>query len=756
MLLILVLSGCGILEGDFFGREFGDTPEETGKSPSEELENVESTEVKEISEEEQADVGQEQVTDLVLPEITAEDQELDEMRYNFMEAIRYFDDEAYIIAEYYFLKIKDSYLILQDHIYYYMAKSLLMQKKYDQSETYYNKVLQNFPDSVWQEKSVLESADLYYLREDFTGAEEKYNYFISLYPSSDYLPYSVYQLAVCMEKNGRPTDAFLYYQKLWLEYPASEYAGRAYLEIERLENNGAIAKFSPSMEDLYSRGEALFQAYLYQDAVEQFQNLINIYPRNSFTAEIYSNSCFRLGMSYYNMAEYGKALDWLLLCYKEAPSSSIAHAALFFLGRTYTNLDNLTKAISYYEKLLNEYPSSSYGDDALYRLGRIYSIEDKVQKAIENFGRVFDEYPLEDKTDEALWELGWIQYKSEDWSSAKKNFSDMASLFSDTFLQEKALYWQAKCHIRLGEEDAALELCTQIIGLANYSYYTFAAQELASTLGNPVNIPGINTDLFPNSPLTETFLPGVFENLNRDISNIDGWLDHITKALELIRLGFYNSAAIEISLGKDILEQDPERVLEIATLFYNAEDYANSLKLIYKNFGNIKSGLSGDHMSYAYYLYYPYGHRAIIDKYSLEYAIDPLLALAVIRQESNFMTDAGSYAGALGLMQIMPSTGESIARKIGLEEFEEGMLYDPEINIEMGINYLDQQLNNFDQNLIYCLGAYNGGPGSMSSWIYRFGDKSSDEFIEHITFLETKEYIKKVIGNYYFYGMLYP
>ena len=161
-------------------------------------------------------------------------------------------------------------------------------------------------------------------------------------------------------------------------------------------------------------------------------------------------------------------------------------------------------------------------------------------------------------------------------------------------------------------------------------------------------------------------------------------------------------------------------------------------------------------MSYAYYLYYPYGHRAIIDKYSLEYAIDPLLALAVIRQESNFMTDAGSYAGALGLMQIMPSTGESIARKIGLEEFEEGMLYDPEINIEMGINYLDQQLNNFDQNLIYCLGAYNGGPGSMSSWIYRFGDKSSDEFIEHITFLETKEYIKKVIGNYYFYGMLYP
>ena len=84
------------------------------------------------------------------------------------------------------------------------------------------------------------------------------------------------------------------------------------------------------------------------------------------------------------------------------------------------------------------------------------------------------------------------------------------------------------------------------------------------------------------------------------------------------------------------------------------------------------------------------------------------------------------------------------------------MLYDPEISIEMGVYYLDQQLDNFNGNLVYCLGAYNGGPGSMSSWISRFGGKSEDEFIEHITYLETKDYVKKVMGNYHLYRMLYP
>jgi soluble lytic murein transglycosylase len=757
MIMSLILSGCGIVQGEFFGLEFGQADEAGSETVFEEIEEKsgESPDEPLPADEETEDTAGRNIDDEVQEEMPA-DTGLEEMRYNFTEAMNYFDEEAYIIAEYYLHKVEDSYLILQDHIYYYLAKSLLMQKKYDLAEEYYNKVLQNFPDSIWLEITALETADLYYLREDYTGAEEKYNTFMNLYPESDYLPYCQYQLAVSIEKNGRPADAFSYYKKIWLESPASEYAGRAYLEIERLAEEGSIAAFSPSVEELYSRAEKLFSSYRYQEAIEQLMVLIDGYPRNSFTAGTYAGICFRLGMSYYNMTDYGEALDWLLLCYEEGADTSFADAALYFLGRTYTNLDDDASAVSYYEKLAAEHPSSSYADDGLYRMGRIYSIDNNAAEAIKSFERVFKEYPSGDMTDEALWELGWIQYKSGDWTGAGASFSHMAALFEGTSLGEKGLYWQAKSLIKMGDKEEALGLCRRIAGLKNYSYYTFAAIELAGSLGSTIELAEIDTKLSPHSPGAQTLLPGIFEDLDADIANIDGWVDHITKALELIRLGFYSSASIEIGSGKDILAEDPERALGIATLYYNAEDYFNSLRLIYNNLSNIRKGLSGDHLAYAYYLYYPYGFKEIVDRYSEQYGVDPLFALAVMRQESNFKTDAGSYAGARGLMQIMPATGSSIARQIGLEDFEEELLYDPEINIEMGIYYLDRQLENFQENPVYCLGAYNGGPGSMSGWISRFGNMSQDEFIEHITFLETKEYIKRVMGNYNFYRMLYP
>ncbi len=471
---------------------------------------------------------------------------------------------------------------------------------------------------------------------------------------------------------------------------------------------------------------------------------------------IYSQTCFRLGMSYYNISDYKNASYWLSVCYEQAPASSVTNSALFFLGRAYTNLGSDSKAIDYYQKLLSQYPSSSYGDDALYRMGRIYSISGDVDKAIEVFGRVFEDYPSGDKTDEALWELGWIQYKGGYFSSAKTTFSNMASQYSGTALGEKALFWKAITCEKLGDTQAAVSLYKQVVGLTNYSYYTFAAAELAQDLGISINIPPINKKLSPGNPELEILLPEIFENINMEDANMEGGVDHITKAVELLGLGFNTSASLEIESGRSIIEQDPKRVLELATLYYRADDFSNCLKVIYNNLNSIRSGLSGDHLDYSYYLYYPYGFEDIVNSYSADYGLDPLFVLAVIRQESNFKPDAGSYAGAQGLMQIMPATGGSIAKQIGLTGYQDNMLTDPGINIRMGAYYLRQQLDNFDQNMVYCLGAYNGGPGAMSGWVSKRDGMDIDEFIENITFLETKEYIKRVMGNYYFYSMLYP
>jgi soluble lytic murein transglycosylase len=752
----LVLQGCSVIEFDFFGKTAEGSGDETEDTSFDEIEDIKEP----VPEYDQREApandleasGSSAETDTV---DKTEDQNINDMRRYFSEAIKYFDDGSYIIAEYYLRGIEDTYLILQDHIFYYLAKSLLMQGKYEQSIEYYEKVLHNFRGSIWIEGSALELADIYYLMEEYPIAEEKYTDFINMYPDSEHLPYSIYRRASCQEIDGRATDAFSGYKKVWLEHPASEYSDISFYDIERMEEEGLITTFLPSAEEVFARGELLFNDYRYRDAIEQFDRIIEEYPSDSYSSELYSSVCFRLGMSYYNIGEYDNAEKWLSVCYGQYPGSACADAAVFFLGRAYTNLDDDPGAVIYYQKLLSQYPSSSYGDDALYRMGRIYSINNDTEKAIESFRKVFDLYPSGDRTDEALWELGWIYYKSGNYHSAKETFSNIANLFNKTPPGEKALYWLAKCNIKMGETEEAENLCRQIVELGNYSYYTFSALELSRSIGGKVEIPYIDTGLSPADQGLENLLPDIFDGLERDNISVDGRADHITKAMELIKLNFNSSASMEIEAGSDILEESPGRVLEIATLYFRSNDYPNCLSIIYDNISYIKKNLSEDHIAYTYYLYYPYGFRDIVDKYSAAFNLDPLFVLAVIRQESSFRTDAGSYAGARGLMQIMPSTGAGIAKQIGIVDFKEEMLSDPEININLGTYYLRRQLNNFGNELIYCLGAYNGGPGAMSGWIKRFGSLDEDEFIENITFLETKEYIKRVLGNYHLYKMLY-
>ncbi len=106
-------------------------------------------------------------------------------------------------------------------------------------------------------------------------------------------------------------------------------------------------------------------------------------------------------------------------------------------------------------------------------------------------------------------------------------------------------------------------------------------------------------------------------------------------------------------------------------------------------------------------------------------------------------------------MQIIPNTAKSIAKELSIKNFNNEMLYDPEINIRMGTYYLKKQIDNFNSNYYFACGAYNGGPGAMKRWISKWGDKEIDEFIEYIPYDETRNYIKKVMASYYIYKVLF-
>ncbi len=153
--------------------------------------------------------------------------------------------------------------------------------------------------------------------------------------------------------------------------------------------------------------------------------------------------------------------------------------------------------------------------------------------------------------------------------------------------------------------------------------------------------------------------------------------------------------------------------------------------------------------------YYPLPYRETIYHYSQVHRLDPLLIAAVIRTESNFQANARSPKGAIGLMQIMPNTGRWIAEQLGEEDFEPGLLLDPEMNIEMGSWYLASLYDQFEGDPILVLAAYNGGRGNITEWLDNAQWTGEAHTLDQIPFPETRQYVRKVLATYRIYHLLY-
>jgi soluble lytic murein transglycosylase len=132
--------------------------------------------------------------------------------------------------------------------------------------------------------------------------------------------------------------------------------------------------------------------------------------------------------------------------------------------------------------------------------------------------------------------------------------------------------------------------------------------------------------------------------------------------------------------------------------------------------------------------------------------INPLLVISVMRQESKFDPETKSSVGALGLMQVMPSTAQFAAEKIDLNSYE--LIY-PADNIKLGTWYLAHVHDQVNNDTLLAVAGYNAGPGNVSKWVKEIGLGDPDEFVENIPFDETQGYVRNVLGNYWNYLRTY-
>lgn len=154
-------------------------------------------------------------------------------------------------------------------------------------------------------------------------------------------------------------------------------------------------------------------------------------------------------------------------------------------------------------------------------------------------------------------------------------------------------------------------------------------------------------------------------------------------------------------------------------------------------------------------LIYPIKYEEYVELYSKEYNLDKYLIYAIIKAESNFKEDAISTSSAIGLMQLIETTAEERAKVTENELEDVNDLFNPELNISLGIDYIAYLINYYNGNEVLAICAYNAGMGNVDEWI-EYGVIDSDgNNIENIPFSETNNYIRRVLNNYEIYIKLY-
>jgi soluble lytic murein transglycosylase len=153
---------------------------------------------------------------------------------------------------------------------------------------------------------------------------------------------------------------------------------------------------------------------------------------------------------------------------------------------------------------------------------------------------------------------------------------------------------------------------------------------------------------------------------------------------------------------------------------------------------------------------FPFPYREAVYAEAERVGIDPILYAGLVRQESSFRATVKSPVGAVGLGQIMPSTGKWLAPAVGIRNYRNKLLEVPELNVRMGATYLRDLLNRYNGAADLALAGYNAGPGRADRWRRQFNyGRDTDAFREAIPFDETRQYVMLVLRNEAVYRRLY-
>jgi tRNA dimethylallyltransferase len=557
----------------------------------------------------------------------------------------------------------------------------------------------------------------------------------------EFLPEMIFKLAEIQEKSEKQIEAYTNFRKLHIQFPNHERTPEAEKALQRLLKLATIKDTPLTLREHTDRIQGLLENVRYKEVIEEIKEIRK--GNNLVPGRFY----FFLAQAHRGLRDRKNANKALKEFVKLYPHHAKVQNAELNIGRNLWNLGQPMAGAKYFLKVTQEAPSSELAVKAQFFLAKIYEERKNYPEALKNYKIALEKYPNEYYAQWAGWRLGWIHYLDGKFEKAFNRFQEAANRFPDSSFIEYNLYWSAKSAEKLDKKDVALDLYTKVIQLYPYTFHGIRAKDQVLALGvNPDTLVQ-NKNSIPSEEVSS--------QLGRALDAREKF--HFIRANELAKLGLMQETKNEIGELRKTIRKNLTGVLWLSHLYHQAQGYAESLRLLhlYKDFTTKPEEKNLSEKFWKHF--FPLAYKEAVLGYAKSRNVDPNFVNGIIRQESLFDSQALSPAGARGLMQIMPATGKKLYPKTKLKKpFETNVLFEPELNIRLGVKYVSQLNKRFGKNGMHILISYNAGPHVLKKWLKRFGHLSDqDVFIESIPYPETRRYVKHVLRNLGIYKALY-
>lgn len=356
-----------------------------------------------------------------------------------------------------------------------------------------------------------------------------------------------------------------------------------------------------------------------------------------------------------------------------------------------------------------------------------------------------------EETSEALFYLLWPHLINKDYKSMKAVIDKNSLEKSFDQHDSKLKYWIAYSVLKNGDTKKAINYFNKIVSSSPYSFYSIISLKELATLQKGTSDQEILAKLIAKESNSDFKVSETSEMLQNALRRLAVWstLGHerfSTLEMRQIQSMTKDETFKNAELAKKISANEHKEfiVLNLIRLLHSQKKYISSFKVFQESLGENSLSLNYKLIKYVF----PTSYLDTIEKYSEN--LDPLIIISLIRQESAFNPEATSRVGARGLMQLMPETAKRFNKRVKVKQ-----LQDPKINVSIGVKYLRQLITRFDGNLIFALASYNAGENRIDRWrkeIFRNDDPLAT--IESIPYEETRNYVKLIYRNKFFYSLL--